>query len=87
MSKNSFFRVKSLKESFINSLRVFLLIFILSFSVMAPLYLIYIENFDTISLLKISLITAWRSVLLYLVVISAIRIFKGKPRKINIEKL
>jgi uncharacterized membrane protein len=87
MSKNSFFRVKSLKEAFINSLRVFLLIFILSFSVMAPLYLIYIENFDTISLLKISLITAWRSVLLYLVVISAIRIFKGKPRKINIEKL
>ena len=87
MSKNSFFRVKSLKESFINSLRVFLLIFILSFSVMALLYLIYIENFDTISLLKISLITAWKSVLLYLVVISAIRIFKGKPRKINIEKL
>ena len=87
MSKNSFFRVKSLKESFINSLRVFLLIFILSFSVMALLYLIYIENFDTISLLKISLITAWRSVLLYLVMISAIRIFKGKPRKINIEKL
>ena len=87
MSKNSFFRVKSLKESFINSLRVFLLFFILIFSMMAPLYLIYIENFDTITLFKISLITAWRSVFLYLVVISAIRIFKGKPGKINVEKL
>ncbi|ADO84567.1 hypothetical protein [Ilyobacter polytropus] len=87
MSKKSFFRVKNLKEAFINSLKIFLLFFILIFSMMAPLYLIYIENFDTISLFKISLITGLRSVFLYLVVISAIRIFKGKPGKINVEKL
>ena len=87
MNKNSFFRTKNMQAAFINSLKIFSLFFILSFLAMTPLYIIYIETFDIVNLLKISSFIGERSVFLYLTVISAIRIFKGKPKKIDIEKL
>ncbi len=87
MSKNSFLKVKDLKEAFINTFKIFLLSLILSFSILTPLYIFHIEIFDTLSLLKMTSITGIRSVFLYLVIILAIRIFKGKPKKIKIGRL
>ncbi len=87
MSKNSFLKVKDLKEAFINTFKIFLLSLILSFSILTPLYIFHIEIFDTLSLLKMTSITGIRSVFLYLVIILAIRIFKGKPKKIKIDRL
>lgn len=87
MNKNSFFRVKSLKEVFISSLKLFLLSFPLCFLVTSPLYILHIENFNIFTLVNMWTIAGIRSVFLYLVILLALFLFKGKAKKINVEKL
>ena len=87
MSKNSFLKVNNLKEASINSFKIFLLSFPLSFSVISPIYIFKIEKFDAFTLLKIGSITGVRAVFLYLVILLAISLVKENSKKINVEKL